>query len=529
MKDTLCQYRLLSSGLVSIKKQIKEELQLSEDGNDRFVITYFDTFDWEIYRNNAVLELIRRGHQRKLCWREFNSNEECYKTTFNDNAVVDYVRNLPSGKLKAHLKKTLGDRAMMKVATVMINRQMFVKRNKDEKIVLRFQFDEYKLLNQKTGKFRLFGKRIILIPLRGYTSALTRVKAKLANKPQLMEVRSDIALEILEHCGFKPDDQSVKPGTTLVGELSTDTSARLILRDLFETVTRNGEGILDKMDTEGLHGFRIAVRKTRSLLTQLNGVFDASTLKKYKMEFKWLGSITTQARDMDVYLQEFEDYRLMLPEQMREHLVSLQRIILKKQQYGYEKLFKALKSKRYLQLKQGYKEFLYQPLINRSALRNAEIPVKQVINQRIWKLYKKVLKEGSAINENSPSEQLHELRKMCKKLRYMIEIFKMLYEKNKIRDIIRELKKLQDNLGDFNDLNIQCNTLRVLVDELKNDAALEDDSKSAMEYLIRYLQELSKKARSEFSTHFNEFSQTHNQRAFHKLFKPGKKDPSRLA
>ena len=42
-------------------------------------------------------------------------------------------------------------------------------------------------------------------------------------------------------------------------------------------------------------------------------------------------------------------------------------------------------------------------------------------------MYKKVLKAGRAVTADGPAEEMHELRKDCKKLRYLIEFVRSLY------------------------------------------------------------------------------------------------------
>ena len=55
--------------------------------------------------------------------------------------------------------------------------------------------------------------------------------------------------------------------------------------------------------------------------------------------------------------------------------------------------------------------------------RFADLPIERVASERIWRMYKKVLKAGRAVTADGPAEEMHELRKDCKKLRYLIEFF----------------------------------------------------------------------------------------------------------
>jgi CHAD domain-containing protein len=60
-------------------------------------------------------------------------------------------------------------------------------------------------------------------------------------------------------------------------------------------------------------------------------------------------------------------------------------------------------------------------------------------------------KRGSAIMPQSASADLHDLRKRCKELRYLLEFFASLHDPATHRRIIKDLKSLQDCLGAFQD------------------------------------------------------------------------------
>ena len=55
----------------------------------------------------------------------------------------------------------------------------------------------------------------------------------------------------------------------------------------------------------------MVVRRTRSLLRQLRGVFPPEELEQARAEFRWIQSMTGPSRDLDVYLLGFEDMRAL--------------------------------------------------------------------------------------------------------------------------------------------------------------------------------------------------------------------------
>ena len=72
-----------------------------------------------------------------------------------------------------------------------------------------------------------------------------------------------------------------------------------------------------------------------------------------------------------------------------------------------------------------------------------------------------MVKMGKAIDDDSPAEDLHELRKVGKELRYLLEFFvEPLPAPRSTKPFIKTLKGLQDQLGRFQDHEVQANALR---------------------------------------------------------------------
>ena len=83
-----------------------------------------------------------------------------------------------------------------------------------------------------------------------------------------------------------------------------------MLDTLLETMRANEAGTRADTDSEFLHDYRVAVRRTRSVLgmaVRRRARRTCSTTSA--AEFKWLGDITTPTRDLDVYLLEYPGLR----------------------------------------------------------------------------------------------------------------------------------------------------------------------------------------------------------------------------
>jgi CHAD domain-containing protein len=262
------------------------------------------------------------------------------------------------------------------------------------------------------------------------------------------------------------------------------------------------------------------VRRTRSALGQLKTVFPAQTLARYREEFAWLGALTTTTRDLDVYLLKFGAYQARLPEDLRPELEPLRAFLERHQRQEHAAMCKALRGARYRLLKQRWRRYLSSPLPKRPAAPDARLPVSVLARRRTWRMYKRVLREGKAITPDSPPPELHELRKSCKKLRYLMEFFQTLYPRKKIRRLIKELKALQDNLGDFQDLDVQTHTLRRFREQMRQESSIGTGTEAAMDILLEGLGLRMQSVRGDFEARFAQFATRANRLRFRALFRP---------
>ena len=98
--------------------------------------------------------------------------------------------------------------------------------------------------------------------------------------------------------------------------------------------------------------------------------------------------------------------------------------------------------------------------------------MQELASHRITRVYRKMVKMGRAIDDDSPAEDLHELRKVGKELRYLLEFFASLYPADVVKPFIKTLKGLQDQLGRFQDREVQANALRELAPEVAEPATV---------------------------------------------------------
>jgi CHAD domain-containing protein len=118
-------------------------------------------------------------------------------------------------------------------------------------------------------------------------------------------------------------------------------------------------------------------------------------------------------------------------------------------------------------------------------------------------------------------DMLHLLRIECKELRYLLEFFSPLFPREKIHDLIGQLKKLQDVLGEYNDFRVQQQRLQGLAGELPRTDSRSKKTVAAIGTLVKTLEREKRKAKKAFAETFSDFASLSKQRFYRELFGAG--------
>lgn len=504
-----------SPGLRAFKAQLKQRIPLEEEPPKNMGRAYFDSFDWRAYASGHVLEQEHWGEDVRLVWRTLDTGEPL--ATLHTETTPRFVWDLPDTPLRERLQPILEMRALLPQAMVRSRVHALRMLNNDEKTVVRVVMEDNRLLLDG-GKTRRLGIRARVVPVKGYDRDLERVLGVLRDEMGLQAAEEDLMVAAACTLGRRPGGYSSKLDIRLEPPMHAGDATRRIMLNLLETLEINEAGTRADLDSEFLHDFRVAVRRTRSALSQIKGVLPERVLDAARADFAWLQEITGPTRDMDVYLLRFNAYRDSLPSGIRGDLAPLHEFLIARQQTEQRILTEQLGSARCRKLLRHWRTFLHSPLPEHPVLPNAARPVGEVANERIWRLFRRALKEGRAIGPESPAEELHELRKTCKKLRYLMEFFQSLYPPARIKRLIKVLKTLQENLGDFQDLEVQANSLRHFSEQMVEEGSVPAPTLMAMGILVEGLLRRQHAAREEFASRFAHFATPENRHAFEGLF-----------
>jgi len=473
-------------------------------------LTLLDTFDWRLFNKSLALYLC--GNRLSL---QLLPDDDILSTLTTVIQPV-IIEDLPESNLKRQLAPVVEMRALLKKAEVQRKTCSYRILNRDDKTVVRIIHEEVCLPagdDQHPSAVHLRVK-----PVRGYPKNFRNLVNHFAEAGCEYITESDIYMKILGAAGTKPGDYSSKLEIKLEPDMRSDEAVKRILRFLLEVMEKNEPGIQADIDTEFLHDYRVAVRRTRSALTQLKHIFPPEKTERYKNDFAYLGETTNQLRDLDVYLLNEGAYKSMLPVLLREDIAPMFAYLREKRSKSLTDVVNALVSVEYVHFKYDWEVFLNKPAAeNREAL-YASRPIIDLAQEKIYKRYRSIIRDGRIALQDPQEKQLHVLRIECKKLRYLIEFFADLFPRKKITMVLKQLRKLQDNLGNFNDFCIQEQYLLEVSEELPVNEAQSRKTLLAIGCLVGALDNEKQSAQASFSETFTEFSNPENRKLFSNLF-----------
>jgi CHAD domain-containing protein len=501
-----------------ILSAVEERFPCRRERHPPHQASFLDTFDWRLYRAAGLLSVTQEDQAQVARWTHLNGQA---RHRLRLSTPPGFAWELPPGAFRDAMSPVIEMRRLLPVVDLRLEHETLSLLDREEKTVVRLRLEQASVTDSSGDATpRSLPSSLEVLPVRGYDEEFRGLVSFLQERQQLEEKTTSRLEEALAALGRYPGDYSSKPGLELEPTQRTDVAMREILNSLWRVIKANEQGVRHDLDSEFLHDFRVATRRTRSALTQIKGVFPAAAVARFRQEFAWLGQITGPTRDLDVYLLKMPSYRASLPESIQHDLEPLAEFLRRHQRLEHQRLVQGLDSERFATLSTAWTHFLKQSVAADSALPGASTPVLETATHRIWKAYRRVLKKGSRIGPESPPQSLHRLRIDCKKLRYLLEFFRSLFDEAEVARLISILKRLQDNLGDYNDLEVQQEALQHYAHEMFQEGLATVETLMALGRLIDRLGARQAKERQRFHKRFETFSARRNRRRFRSLFKP---------
>jgi CHAD domain-containing protein len=437
--------------------------------------TFYDTFDGRLHATGLIL---RHGDGRLTLLDRANGAATVHASV-PDAPEKLFAQDLPSA-LRERLARVIEMRALTPLARVSARSRRLAVLNEDEKTVVRLSEEAPEGLRP----------RVSATAVRGYGRDLARVERVLGGSLGLARTDEPLADEAIAAAGALPSGTSSKLDVALVPRQPAGAAAEAVLARTRAIAEATRPGTLADVDSEFLHDLRVSVRRARSLLRQLKAVFPEGPLERLREDLKRVQQVTGETRDLDVQLLDFDDY------EDRDALAPLHAVLVARRARALAALRRSLSAKRTRQALEAWGDL--------KAVETTT-PIEQVAGERIGKVYRRMVRMGAAIADDSPHEALHDLRKVGKELRYLLEFFGGLFPADEVKPMIKALKALQDVLGRFQDFEVQADTLRGLTHEVGAQPG-GPEGLLAMGVLIDRLAREQHRARTEFAAQFAEFA-----------------------
>lgn len=489
----------------------------------RATVRGYDTFDWRLHRAGWSLEHTLEGRSGALVLRQADRSLLARVDEADAPGAPVLAGDLPDGPLREHLAPVIEMRALLEMGGIRTERRMLELEDREGKTRVRVVVERPRVLRRGRAGPALDAV-VEVHALRGYEADAERVRGLLAGEGGLEPSSADPLTAAFLAEGHEPGSYSSKLRVELSPELTAAEAYLRVLRHLLVTMDLNEAGTRADLDSEFLHDYRVAVRRTRSVLGHAVGVLPDESLRWLRPGFKWFGDITSPVRDLDVYLLSIPELEAGLPDPLRGHLAPLARYLAERQRREQRALVRALDSRRAERLLVDYRAFLAAPPAVEPP--DAERPVTEVARERIWKAYRRLVRHGREITAESPGPALHELRKDAKKLRYLLECFAPLFPADELKALVRELKAVQEVLGTFQDCEVQIDSLNGFAAGMldRPDPALDRHDLAAavmaMGTLVEQLDERRDRAREGFAACFGRFDAADNRERVRRLFHP---------
>jgi CHAD domain-containing protein len=424
---------------------------------------YLDTFDWRLFRRgDALVEEQPQGGERVLVLqsRDGDGGELRVPSTGRPRQPTE----MPVG-LQRRLGPKLAPRTLVDVG-----------RERVEVWPLRLLDDDAKTVAYIDVERAPSAVRVGLRPVRGYEKTAERVVIMLNSQADLT-AGVDPMVAAVRANGREPGELPEPPALKLRGGDDARAALAQVFEKLLVTMELNEDAVRAQLDPEVLHDFRVAVRRTRSIERLARAHLPEGMTKLWEREWKWLASVTGPPRDLDVLLLELQLEPPSVNPAGDAGVHELAARVRARRETEQAQVRSALDGDRYASLKRGWRASI-NDLAN-GARGNGDgsgMRAEDLARDTIRTAEKHLMKAARKIDDDAPAAAIHTARKRAKRLRYAAELLGTALPAKEVKSIVTTTKRLQDDLGQFQDAEVQLH----LVEDLLDDTSLGEPSSQAV-------------------------------------------------
>jgi CHAD domain-containing protein len=247
------------------------------------------------------------------------------------------------------------------------------------------------------------------------------------------------------------------------------------------------------------------------VLAEGKKVLPPAIVDRAEERFDWLGSVTGPVRDLDVHLINWTADTNSLARDVVAALEPVHLLLERQSESAHHALARALESAEAAELMTAARKWWREPAPDDRPGVDGDRPLGKVVTKRIARAHANLVTHGRLIHPDTPPEQIHDLRKDAKKLRYLLECFGGLLRDAPRKAFVRRLKTFQDNLGEHHDAAIHVAALRTISHDLHSGRG-SPETMLAIGQLIAQIDQRRLATRLEFAQHFAAYDTKATQR-----------------
>jgi len=473
---------------------------------------FYDTFDWRLYKKGSAFEVHDDGRSRKIYWRKDKDGE--LKIQLGLKRVPHLAADLPACELRQQLQSVISVRELLPRIKVRIKRQSLNVLDKNKKVVVRLNFDVYWHSASRLRAARVLTKRLTIKPVKGYAKDYRRLEAFFLAM-QLQPAQNNIMKLALIVSGVCTGEYTTQLKLLLDPEMSTEQALKKILLRLLEIMQQNTSGSMHARDTEFIHDYLVSIRKTRAALKHINDVLPQAVNANYEKFFSTLDELTEPIRNLDVFLQQLENYQADFETSEWQQLQALPEYLLRSRAEMQTKFNESVKSSRYRENIKQWRDYLENSGTESFPPDKASQSVYKLADELLLDFYQQTLQQGNVIASSNKAGGggLDKLRDTLQKMLYLMGFFHSLYPVGKMRALVQVLTDLQDKLEESSALSININMVKAFIKQGKDEGAV----KASMQ-MINILQQQQQETVKVFKSCYAAYSSSANQKQFKEMF-----------
>ncbi len=425
------------------------------------------------------------------------------------SSVPRFAGDLPPGPFRSRLAAVVDVRALLPVLRVTASRAPAARYDRAGKTVATATIYEHLRVADHDIDFARW--TIEIDELTGYAKHAGKARDLLA-QVGLSRLDADTLTVVAAAAGVELGGFEGSATVPLDPAMPAIDGFRVVLTHLADAIVANWQGTIDRLDPEFLHDLRVAVRRTRAVLAQGKNVLPSAIGEHAAERFGWLGALSGPARDLDVSLIEWDRDTSALAPEVVTALEPLRVILERRRESAHDALMQGLQSAEAAELMTTWRTWLHEPALGAPPGVRADRPLGNVVAKRIARAQANLVERGRVIRPDTPADEVHDVRKDAKKLRYLLECFGSLLPDAPRKVFVRRLKAFQDNLGEHHDAEVRVGELRAISRELHRRRA-SPDTMLAIGQLTERLDQRRIATRVEFAERFAAYDTKATQRA----------------